>query len=79
MAHSTRPAIDSTICLQLLTPTGYVVFVREGDIPETIRRTCDNGEDEKAAIMAARVYGLDVTIRRETQTTVRVGDIEGEG
>ncbi len=72
--HLTPPTIDSDVIVQLLTPQGYVVHL--ADIAPTVQEKIAKGEDTRAAITMARLTGLDCTIRRTTQTTVKASDCE---
>jgi hypothetical protein len=79
MSHTTPPRIDTTACVQLITPGGLIVPIRDGDLEACTRKMLDErtlSGDTRAAIAYARLTGLDVTIRRETQTTVRATDLE---
>jgi hypothetical protein len=78
--HKTPPAIDTSVTVQLWTPGGLIVSIPAGFITsDPVRASLDKRTQEgdtHAAITMARHTGLDVTIRRETQTTVRASDLE---
>ena len=78
--HKTPPAIDTSATVQLWTPGGFIVNIPAGYITsEPVRRALEERTQEgdtRAAITMARHTGLDVTIKRETQTTVRASDLE---
>lgn len=79
MKHTTPPRIDSTATIQIITPGGLIINIREGDFQPTVdKMLAENTRlgDTQAAIAMAHLTRLDVTIHRTTQTTVLAADLE---
>lgn len=80
--HTTPPLIDHAILIQLRTPTGLIVQLMTEETPSPVREAINKNVtgsaegDTQAAIIMARLSGLDTTIRRTTQTTVHSIDIK---
>ena len=79
MAHSTPPTIDKNVLIQLQSPRGLILELETHQIPENILHfliTHKQEDDTRAAVAMAQLTGLTVTIKRTTQTTVRVEDLD---
>lgn len=78
MAHLIPPTIDTEAIVQLQSPRGPVLEMSDAQLPESVRADLAENTgagDTRAAIAMARLTGLNTTIRRTTQTTVKAADI----
>lgn len=76
----TKTAVDTTATVQLWTPGSFIVGIPAGyitidSVRDQLAKNTPEG-DATAALYMARITKLTVTIKRETQTTVRVSDLE---
>lgn len=71
-----KERIDTTATVLLFTPGGMIVGIPSDQLTDAVVvEYLERNEDAKAATEMARLTGLDVTVRRETQTTVRAADL----
>ena len=75
-----KHAVDTSATVQLWTPGSMIVGIPAGHIAvDSVRNELAKNTpegDANAALYMARLTKLTVTIKRETQTTVRVSDLE---